>query len=241
LKPELFNLRVAFIVSGSVFLVSLVTGLLGGALFVTALLRAFVFAAVFFGIVAGIYCLYNKFLLPDDSSGGSAPAVGRNVDYTVDDSDDWFNTAVDTGDVPEDVHGTDGGLEQPDGAEAVGGRTEETPVPPAENDGGALEQSDDKIYTDSKTLASEKPPAASAGYAFDIDMSDFTPDAPMFSGGDEGKAVPLNAAEWRAGTGAGTVDMSVARRPVDKTDLYSDADGKKMAGAIKTLLKKDEG
>jgi hypothetical protein len=219
------------IVSGGVFLVSLITGLLGGVLFFTALLRALVFAVVFFGIVAGIYSLYNKFLLPGEPAGGGPSALGRNVDYTVDDSDDWFDTWEGAGEslAPEDTPDAGIPLEQTDGTDAGG---------------GALEQNGNKAYTDSEAPALEKPPAdsaASAGYALDIDMSDFTPDAPMFSGADEGKAVLSGAAEWRAETGRGMVDMSVARKSDAKADLYSDADGKKMADAIKTLLKKDEG
>jgi hypothetical protein len=235
------NFRVAFIISGGVFFVSFVTGLLGGAVFLTALLRALVFAVVFFGIVAGIYCLYNKFLLPDESSGGGPPALGRNVDYTVDDGYDWLSTQEGADENLTPASGTDSVTGQPEGEES--GDAAEPFGLPADEDRRALEQSRDNIYTDNKAPVPEKPSAGSAGsdgYAFDIDMSGFMPDAPMFNvGRDGGKAVPSGAPEWQAE--AGVVDMSVARRPDAKADLYSGIDGKKMAGAIKTLLKKDEG
>jgi hypothetical protein len=274
---ELLDLRVALIVSGGTFLVSLITSLLGGALFFTALLRGLVFGAGFFGIVAGIYYLYNKFLLPGEASDTDTtdtPKVGQNVDYSVDDSGEWLdmrgtvngslppeNTGLEGGGLDGDTEtggGQDGanraeaysGTEAPYSADAGDGKAEKPPGLFIDIDGGALEQSGDNVYIDSEATGHEKLPAvakaetaASTDYVFDIDMSDFTSALPGFDdGGHKNKTVPPSEAEWsNAGPGTGVVDMSVARKSNAKMDLYSDADGKKMAGAIKTLLKKDEG
>jgi hypothetical protein len=243
---ELINLRAAFIISGGVFLVSLITGLFGGAAFVTALLRALIFAGVFFGITAGIYYLWNKFLQPGETAdlGGNVPAPGGNVDYTVD--DDWLGMpeSADENIPPENVSaeadggGSDGGLEPPFMEDSGG--SERLHEPPEDADGEVLEQNGDNVYIDSRVPVAGK---AAADYAFDMNMSDFMPAVPAVGGGWEADiAVPLSKAERpQTAPDAGMVDISVARGSGNELDAYTDADGKKMAGAIRNLLKKDEG
>jgi hypothetical protein len=338
----LLDLRVALVVSGGTFLVSLITSLLGGALFFTALLRGLVFAGSFFGIVAGIYFIYNKFLIPDDTDDTETPKVGQNIDYSVGDNGEWLNmretanesltlddigvkldgqgggsgteadaeldsadgleavdeldsaheaetveepSSADNAEVVEELASADGlepvdepasadgtggadgakdgtgldavnkadaggGLDAPYGADAGNGGTEKPPGPSVDMDRGALEQKSDNVYIDREASGHKEPPtvakattAASKDHAFDIDMSGFVASLPVVDyGGQNDKAAPPSAAEWsKAGVGMGMVDMSVARESNAKQDLYSDADGKKMAGAIRSLLKKDEG
>jgi hypothetical protein len=243
---EPINLRAAFIISGGVFLVSLITGLLGGAVFVTALLRALIFASVFFGITAGIYYLWNEFLQPGETAdlGGDMPAIGGNVDYTVD--DDWLGMrdSADENIPPENVSAgadgveADGGLEPPFMADSGGSAG--LHEPPEDADGEVLAQNGDNVYIDSRVPAADK---AAADYAFDMDMSDFMPAVPVIGGGREAdRMVPQSVAERpQTAPDAGMVDISVARGSGNELDAYTDADGKKMAGAIRNLLKKDEG
>jgi hypothetical protein len=273
---ELLDLRVALIVSGGTFLVSLITSLLGGTLFFTALLRGLIFAASFFGIVAGIYYLYNKFLLPGGTADTDTPKVGQNVNYSVDDNGEWLdmrepvnvslppeNTGLkggvldgmngpETGGGPDDVSGVEAYSipKAPYSADTGDGKVEKPPAPSVDIDGGVLEQKGDNVYIDREASGYEELPtvakaetAASKDYVFDIDMSGFVAALPVIDGGGRNdKAVPSSSAEWsKAGPGMGVVDMSVERKSNAKQGLYSDADGKEMAGAIRTLLKKDEG
>jgi hypothetical protein len=244
----LYNYRAAFIISGGVCLVSLIIGLLGGAFFFAALLRALVFAGVFFGLTAGIHYLWNKFMQPSETADtGSAPVIGRNIDYTVTD-DDLFGIQVDEILPPgnasaETEDSASGGLEALLTADTGGYET----VEPAGASGEALEQNGDNVYIDNRAPAAETPTAAkvAADYAFDIDMSGFTPAMPSLGGGWEAdKTVsPPGGADGSQTTNpdAGIVDMSVTRKSGTKLDMYTNADGKEMAGAIKTLLRKDEG
>ncbi|MDR0382899.1 MAG: hypothetical protein LBH50_02815 [Spirochaetaceae bacterium] len=221
----------------------------------TALLRAAVFAGGFFGIIAGIYFLYGKFLRPDGEVKDAGPTLGKNVDYSVDDIGDWLDmrksaneslpAEAASGMADDSALGPDAGpidFESLSGLPVGSETNDEAHAVPPDTGSEALEQSGDNVYSKDGALApSEKP---SAGYAFDMDMSDFTPAAPMFNGGEysAAKAVPSSAEVWEpAEPGAGVVDMSLARKSGAKADLIFDGDGKKMAGAIRTLLKKDEG
>jgi hypothetical protein len=236
---------VSFIISGGIFLVSLIVGLLGGALFFAALLRALIFAGIFFGLTAGIYYMWNKFMQPGETADtGSGPAIGRNIDYTVDD-DALFGIRTDENLPPGNASagaedGASGGLDALLTADMGGDKVAE---PGADRE--VLEQNGDNVYIDNSVPVAETPAAAkvAADYAFDIDMSGFTPAMPALGGGWEAdkKVSPSEAEESQMGPGAGIVDMSVTRKSGIKLDMYTNADGKEMAGAIRTLLKKDEG
>jgi hypothetical protein len=240
----LFNPILAGIISGGAFLVSFIMGLFGRTPILTVFLRALVFSGCFFGLVAGIYFLYNKFLLPsetdEEETEATAGQSGQNIDYVLGDDDDWLNRLdnIENGDAPEVL------------SEIAGGDTEEVQDAQSEAEPfvedafavgettGVLAQSNDKGYSvDGDSLLSQKKAGAFSEDGYDMNMSVFIPGTPSTEDGGypQGKAVSSSPNPLMS---EGTVDMSVERR-AGKRDLGFDVDGKKMAGAIQSLLKKD--
>jgi hypothetical protein len=81
------NLKWPGIAAGTGLLLSLFVGIISGANFPAALIRAFIFGAVFFALAALAWFLINKFL-PDllSLSTGGLNAPGSRVDISLDDS-----------------------------------------------------------------------------------------------------------------------------------------------------------
>jgi hypothetical protein len=241
----------AGIVAGGAFLISFILGLFGRAPLLTVFLRALAFSGCFFGIVAGIYFLYNKFLLPvetDEEKPDDTGRTGHNIDYTLSDDDSWLSSFYggENG-AHEDISKIiDGGAEDiqdvRNRAEAVGANAfAENPKTGASEDlPGVLEQSNDNGYS----VDRDSPPpndeaGVSAGDGYGMNMSVLVPGIPGIEDGGYSQAAATQGLPDSV-INEGTVDMSVDRR-AGKPDLGFSVDGKKMAGAIQTLLKKDLG
>jgi len=113
----MFNVKWAVFPAGAAFLLAFVTSLLMGQVgFAAALLRAFVFAALFFGIGCGAWVLINTYIpellfLEDKNAAGDGvfptelpaeggspdPSLGTNVNITLEDAA-----------LPGDSYGIDG-------------------------------------------------------------------------------------------------------------------------------------
>jgi hypothetical protein len=245
----------AGIIAGGAFLVSFILGLFGKTPFLTVLLRAAAFSGCFFGIVAGIYFLYNKFLLSDETDEEEPVdrrPIGQNIDYSLSDDNDWLNSLEDSGTerTPEDVSNIGGGdVEEPQDIQSSAERsvmedafTGEEETTALKETPGVLAQSNDNGYSvdgDGDSLLPQKKAGAFSQDGYNMDMSVFVAGAP----GTEDDSDPQKEATSSSPgpmMNEGTVDMSVERR-TGKPDLGFDVDGKKMAGAIQSLLKKDLG
>jgi hypothetical protein len=241
----------AGIVAGGAFLVSFVLGLFGRTPLVTVFLRALAFSGCFFGIIAGIYFLYNKFLLPSEPDNEEPEYTGRagnNVDYTLGDDESWLNGLDDgVNGMPEGPSEVSEGGEElirdvrvSTEADRSNGFAGEPKSPFSGETTEVLAQSDDNGYSvDGDSLLPRKNTGDFSEDGYDMNMSAFLPGIPgieddIHHRGTMALNLPDQAADER------TVDMSVERRH-GKPDLGFDVDGKKMAGAIQTLLKKDLG
>ena len=242
----MFNPVLAGIIAGGAFLISFVLGLFGKTALLTVLLRATAFSGCFFGIVAGIYFLYNKFLQPeetDETGAESTGPIGQNIDYSVDD-DGWLKGLDAVGDgVPENISKIIGDdPEEADGVQSGAGPVGEDSFV-SKGTPEVLAQSDDTGYSvNEDSLLSRKGDGGFSKDGYDMNMSAFTAGIP----GIDEDSYPQRSAATSSPNPAipvakeGTVDMSVERR-AGKADLGFDADEKKMAGAIQSLLKKDLG
>jgi hypothetical protein len=230
-------------VAGGAFLVSFIIGVFGGGPLLGVFLRALVFSGCFFGLVAGIYFLYNKFLLPvetdEEEEPETAGQVGQNIDYFLGDDDDWLGSLDNAG---EDNSKTIEGYTEENGVAAIETNAFTGELNPAvsEESAGVLAQSSDNGYSErGDSLLPRKKAGVFSDDNYSMDMSAFVSGMPGIE--DDG-APRREAATSSPGSmmNEGTVDMSVERRS-GKPDLGFDVDGKKMAGAIQSLLKKDLG
>jgi hypothetical protein len=220
-----FNPKIAAVVSAIAFILSFLIGLISPALIGTVVIRALVFGVVFFVAGAVFSVVFAKFLLPQEGKRGSPEsdslngegerqAVGANVDLSVGDDDS-----------------------EGDGVRASGDGV----------DSEGLEQNNEVRYN---TRQGEG--LADSGFNGDEEGGggDDILDEPVFIPGIPGIDGPEAAEEERESLtslpeiGTGTVEMSVRKgrgKEIRLDDLGKNVDGKKVAGAIQTLLRKDEG
>jgi hypothetical protein len=247
------------IVAGGAFLVSFITSLCVRTPFFYAVLRSLCFAGVFFGIIAGIYFLYNKFLSPQATErfeNEENGASGHNVDYSVDDDE-----------VLDKVGGSARSMFEGAALEAsAGSRNEQdfyepleelapanedgthSAAVPVENTGGGdsgidhgvLEQNGNEGYYKNGDSAVIRNVSGGADIGYDTNMRDFIPG--MAAAGDGGRqktGEPLYVPD-PAVVNEGPVRLSVDSKS-GRTAPVFDFNKQKMATAIQTLLKKDEG
>lgn len=248
----MFNPMLAGIIAGGTFLVSFILGLVGRTPLLTAFFRALAFSGCFFGIVAVIYFLYNKFLLTDETDEEEpvdTSRIGQNIDYSLSDNDDWINSLddIESEGMSEDVSKISGGnVDKPQ--DILGGAepgmeyafTGEEKIAALGETPGVLAQSNDNGYSvDGDSVLPQKNAGAFSEGGYDMNMSAFIAGIPGVEddGSPQGEAMSSSSGTMM---NEGTVDMSVERR-AGKPDFGFDVDGKKMAGAIQTLLKKDLG
>ncbi|MDR2490924.1 MAG: hypothetical protein LBD20_05925 [Spirochaetaceae bacterium] len=261
-------MRTGGILAAGAFIISFILGLISGAAFFLIMLRALVFAALFFGIGFGLNYL-TKNMLSFSDTGSS----GRIVDISVGDGMVMQGSEASagesalngTGDATPDDGSIDdisilfNGEDTADAASATSDFMESTPnitdkAPPISEDtmldNGGLAQNGDYSYNKTGSIinpaGSESAPPQVAKTdeinGVGTDFNNFIPGMPgvnsVFpqstgdnsedeSGGGEGKIT------------VGTVEMSV-EKPKQEVDLGKYKDGKKMAGAIQTMLKKDK-
>jgi hypothetical protein len=257
---------VAGISAGCAFLLSLIFGLIGKTVFLIAFARALIFAGLFFVLVVGIYYIYDRFLQPADTINDDTDGLlGHNVDYSVGDDNEW---AVNDNDIP-DISGLDYNAGEaadilPEEFELLGdtdpikpssagltGMTSSNAASSEDYDKASsegLEQIDSNEYSKNGDLAppkkaiAPKKAAASKNEDYDVDMDVFVPYEPAdYSGGEPARGFQSKHAVSEDSPLRGTVDMSLERKSGKKELDFDDIDGKKVAGAIQTLLRKDEG
>jgi hypothetical protein len=242
----------AGIVAGGAFLVSFIISLCVRTPFLYAALQALCFSGVFFGIVAGVYFLYDKFLSPKateqfESAGGRQ--FSHSVDYSIGDDEVWLNGTDGAKTADENQNAED--FYEP--LEELSTETGDGAVPfldaaHGENISGAdsdmyhevLEQSVDEVYDNSGDSVLRRNTSGSSDDGYDMNMSTFIPGMPIAKDGGRQKReeplympVPTLADE-------GPVSLSVDKIS-GKKELDFDFNRQKVAGAIQTLLKKDEG
>ncbi|MDR3325468.1 MAG: hypothetical protein LBS82_05760 [Spirochaetaceae bacterium] len=216
-----FDPKVAGVAAGIAFVLSFLIGLLSGSALGMIFVRALVFALVFFVLGAVVSVVFGKMLSnarPGEGAGaGAAPEEsGGNVDFSVD-GDDVFPPYAE--------------IERESRAESVDEPFESRDYAPARNSRSAgLAQNNGFQYSSGE---------ADAGG--DVEPGGFIPGLPGIDA-----VSPRLGREPPASRSAalGTVEMSVGGKPkrdVQLSDFGRDADGKKIAGAIQTMLKKDEG
>jgi hypothetical protein len=195
-----FNPKAAAVAAGIAFVVSFILGFFSGAGISFVIMRALLFAAMFFVFAALINIVFNKFLA---GHGGTTEIAGD-----IDSGDaQIFEGAV---------------VEESDGFNGAG-------LPEKNYDDNAqhpLEQNNDTGYTEKENTG------------FSLNASDFVPGIP---GVDESASASESSSSVQIEEG--TVDMSVSKSPgknIEMSDLGKDVDGKKVARAIQTLLKKDD-
>ncbi|GHU39987.1 hypothetical protein FACS1894190_06280 [Spirochaetia bacterium] len=221
----MYNIKVTAIAAGGAFLLSILLGLIGHSGFLMAFLKALIFGGAFFGLILGICFLYNKFLIPqEDTKKTEGASVGSNLDLTVGD------------DLPEDDFGDYFSTDQNESQSDDPDEPEELEELEAED--SPLDQNIKEDYNrGSVDVASPNAAPSNEGM---MDMGAFIPGIPgIGNDSDDEPDIPRAIPERRINDG--TVEMSMGKRPEKTIDFGPDADGKKMAGAIQTLLKKDEG
>ncbi|GMO26920.1 MAG: hypothetical protein Ta2F_02510 [Termitinemataceae bacterium] len=243
--------KLAGIIAAGTFLLSFLLGLIGRSTFTVSLLRGLIFAVAFFGIAAGVQYVFKKFLLKDadsDSEENDADdLLGKNVDVDV--GDDF---SIDLGpDDTDDIAFTD---EQEELA-AEGTDEAEQEAPPAEtltddsyveefedvdsfpdSEGKGLDQNTKNVYDDTGgviTFPQKKD---------DLDIGDFIPGLPGLDSSNSSYIKTSASSSDSKGSeydmDNGMVEMSMGKYSGNKLDF--EVDGKKAAGAIQTLLKKDD-
>ncbi|GMO41358.1 MAG: hypothetical protein Ta2B_21180 [Termitinemataceae bacterium] len=252
--------KLAGIVAAVSFLLSFLLGIINQTTFTWSLLRALIFAVAFFGIAAGVEYLYKKFLLPDENGGIGdidGDGYGSNVDISIGDDasglsgssiNDLFNSGENvngSGDVEElEPVDDDAELETLDSAEASD--VEELQPLDAADDGSLEELESEPLDQKAKYEYHNNGDIVSANNARDdFDIGAFVPG---LAGLDEiSKTSKQQPSSQSSGGGltkteydmdSGTVEMTMEKR--GGKELGFDVDGKKAAGAIQTLLSKDE-
>ncbi|MDR2481618.1 MAG: tripartite tricarboxylate transporter TctB family protein [Spirochaetaceae bacterium] len=222
-----FNPVIAGIAAGVAFVLSFLLGLISGAPVSAVLLRALFFSAIFFVLTALSFVLFEKFLnikkmpefFSDKGSEDEEAQTGQRVDM-YDEYEDADSSNADSEDgqnndsesLTKDIYG---GVEQNDDLQYTSG--EDTDI--------SFEASEDTEFAGNENAS--------------LDKDDFVPGLP---GVNDGSSVEYEDAPVE-NTGVETVEMSVGRTDskIELSDLGDNVDGHKVAQAIQTLLRKDEG
>jgi hypothetical protein len=230
------NLKLSGIAAGVAFVFSLLIGLISGA-GILALIRAFIFAAVFFGMSGGGYWIIRRFL-PElfDGSGngfaktfapGEAPPAGSLVDISLGDDEGRGN--LPEADVEDYISAEEAdhskisvlddfsGLDQKgNNGYTIGGDIEENPI--ITEDGGG------SVVSASLPMASDNLP-------------DLESLSTAFSSGGAKKRGGGTVSEFMI-----TPDSSAGKKSAGSTgvnDLTSEFDVQDMASAIQTIIKRE--
>jgi hypothetical protein len=223
----MFNPKVSGIFAGAGFVLSLLVGLFSGAQFPLLLIRAFIFAAIFFAL-SGAGCAAIQRYLPELLSGDSRdiPALGGQVDISVGGDDD----------VTEGISLESAGLEDD---------TDKFSENPGDSGADTLDQIDEGVYTGEGTVEEiQEPskPALPGGIDFspgEAETVDMLPDLDTMSGVFNS---PSGGDREPAGTGApassfggsGGMDRASNNKGIDENFNVHE-----MASAIQTILKRE--
>ena len=226
----MFNFKIGGIAAGAAFLLSLIIGIISGAGILIILLRAFIFAAIFFGLACLVYWLVTQFVpeLLESSSSDETDlgAPGSRVDISVD-------TPIVGAFLRDQSESVDDIADKPPEPQKNASPPLDQGEKTGYNDGGS--SVDGETLTDPESLNSVA--AIDAGTYSEAQKKDeLLPDIDGIA-----DASPEVAAE--TGIDADISDLDEPTRPVSsskKSALSGDFDPKDLARAVQTLLKKDE-
>jgi hypothetical protein len=222
----MFNPRISGIFAGAGFILSFLVGLVTGAHFPLILIRALIFAAVFFALASAAYGaaqLYLPELFADDS-GDSSP-LGGQVDISVGD-EDGGGISLESGGLGDDLN--------------------EFLENPGNSGGDTLDHTGEAVYTGEGALEEIQGPALPGDSVFspgEADSVDMLPDLDAMSGafsaapapaGGEAMGAPAPAGSFGGGGGGGRPDSRPKQQGLDE-----DFSVKEMASAIQTILKRE--
>jgi hypothetical protein len=222
-----FNPKISGIFAGAGFVLSLVVGLITGAHFPLLLIRAFIFAAVFFALASagyGAIQMYLPELLPKNA--GEVPVLGAQVDISVgDDTEEGAGITLESGGLGEDLNEF---LENP------GNSGEE-----------ALDQTGEAVYTGGGIVedmqGSSKPalPDEPGFPSGDADSVDMLPDLDAISGAFSAGPISAGGGGEAVGASASASSFDSLGGQAKKPGLDDDFNVKEMASAVQTILKRE--
>jgi hypothetical protein len=220
----LINLKWCAFAGGFGLAASLLVGIISGAGFPFALIRAGIFGAAFFALAGLVWILINNFipelLYPGGGNEDSGPKPGSQVDISVDDGPESA--------LPEMYRGS-GGDEVDNIADLINGKTA-----PVNNTG--MDQKREDGYTKNSGLELQpESPAVSTGtsageeYGPGGALPDLDSMAGAFAGGGESAVEEVEETPPSGRRPAGNKPQS----------LHGDFDPKELAAAIRTKINKE--
>jgi hypothetical protein len=220
----MFNPKISGMFAGAGFVLSFVVGLVSGAHFPLILIRACVFAAIFFALSSAAYGAMQLYL-PELFAGDSdaVPTLGAQVDISVGDDDGVGDISLESAGLGDD--GLSEFLENP-----------------GNSGGDTLDHQDEAVYTGEGILEEMRgsPQAALPGAgdfsSGDVDSVDTLPDLDSISGAFGSASVPAGggvAAVAPANSFGGMGGRATAK------GLDEEFNVKEMASAIQTILKRE--
>lgn len=231
--------KMAGICAAAAFLLSCILGLASHATLVIIIVRALIFAIVFFGLVSGIQYLYNRFLADAGSAAPFDADFGHTVDVSVGDDEappPPFNGASPlTGGSGSEEDPNDANLEElTEDTEEVGDIDDIDNFDMPDDGIEELEEIDDDaggvLDQNTKGVYDKR------GNGLSVNIGDFVP---SLLGNNEEDPPLEKPKPTEFSMNVGTVEMSMAQKSGNNTD-FGNIDGRKAAGAIQTILKKDE-
>ena len=224
----MFNFKISGIAAGAAFILSVLIGLFSGSGLLIILLRALIFAVVFFGLTCLIFWIIAQFVpellnAGEDDLGFSLS--GSRVDISVGDGNITGAFPSDGSESVDDIAGRPSapvkvmsqGLDQ-GGNAGYNAEGEEL---------GELEDAGDELSLG----------ANSGGRSERAGSGDALPEIDGMT-----DTIPGSAADTE-NTGEGGLDSSEPRRPKSssrKSEMAGDFNPKELAQAIQTVLKKDD-
>lgn len=239
----MFDPKISAIAAGAAFILSFLIGIISGAGFVYILVRALIFAAVFFVLASLAYWLVTQFIPelmngenPDTERAGDQ-ALGQNVDLSVDDEHDISYRAAsgpDAGAETEETESIMDNEKNDEDADILDTEVGDNPAA-AGTFSSPLDQNDIEGYTDNDVSESEKTGASPALPLDVVEDVDALPDLESMS---DSFISPIGEESENDDAKADTVSLYSGT----KTSRSSDGsfDPREMASAIQTILKRDQ-
>jgi hypothetical protein len=230
----MFNPKLSGIAAGIGFILSFLLGIITGAGLPLLLIRALIFAALFFALVSVGYGAISMYLPELLDNSLEEPGLGSQVDISIgDDGDQDSGISLETG-------GLGDGLNE----------FTENPGDSGENrdslPGNTLDQNSEDGYTEKRSLEDAPRPLPAAlptelnFSAGGIDSVDILPDLDAMSGAFSAGSVSIGGGGESAGGASfgGPFDYG-GKTPSEKAGLEGDFNVQEMASAIQTILKRE--
>ena len=220
----MFNFKISGIAAGAAFILSFLIGLFSGSGFLILLLRAFIFAVVFFGLSCLVFWLLAQFV-PELLSGGGEDDLGFSLSGS--------RVDISVGDGPIT------GAFPSDGSESVDDIASRPPPPRSKSqgldqEGNAGYNADGEVDGELEEIDDEP---ASGGRPGRSGSGDALPDIDGLAEDTSGSAVNAEDAEEISFDGPEPARRASSSR---KSDMGGDFDPKELAKAIQTVLKRDD-